>query len=59
MPLEVDCPQCGTRTPWNSANPSRPFCSERCKLIDLGLWANEQYRVPGEPLDTTPIPPEA
>jgi uncharacterized protein len=29
-------------------NPWRPFCSERCKMIDLGAWASESYRVPGE-----------
>ena len=33
---------------WNTANPFRPFCSERCKLIDLGQWASESYRVPVE-----------
>ncbi|NOT82940.1 MAG: DNA gyrase inhibitor YacG [Gallionella sp.] len=41
----VTCPQCGTEHVWNSHNLSRPFCSERCKLIDLGKWANEEYRV--------------
>ena len=39
------CPQCGKPSHWTD-NPSRPFCSERCKLIDLGAWANEEYRVP-------------
>jgi uncharacterized protein len=33
---------------WDSANPYRPFCSERCKMIDLGAWATESYRVPVE-----------
>lgn len=40
----VACPQCGKESEWG--NPSRPFCSERCKLIDLGQWATEQYRMP-------------
>ena len=31
---------------WDPANPYRPFCSERCKLIDLGQWASEAYRIP-------------
>ena len=31
---------------WDTANPYRPFCSERCKMIDLGAWATESYRVP-------------
>jgi len=42
----VRCPQCGGESVWNSANAFRPFCSERCKLIDLGAWASESYRVP-------------
>jgi len=40
------CPLCHRPTTWN-ANPWRPFCSERCQLIDLGTWAAETYRVPG------------
>jgi endogenous inhibitor of DNA gyrase (YacG/DUF329 family) len=42
----VRCPQCGSETPWNASNVWRPFCSERCKMIDLGAWASESYRVP-------------
>ena len=41
----VACPTCGKEIEWDTANPYRPFCSERCKLIDLGKWANEEYRV--------------
>jgi len=44
----VACPQCGTLTPWSTDNPYRPFCSERCKLLDLGAWANERYRIDGD-----------
>ncbi len=44
VPL-VTCPQCGTQHRWDTQNRFRPFCSERCKLIDLGKWANEEYRV--------------
>ena len=47
----VSCPQCGTRVVWEAANPYRPFCSERCKMIDLGAWATEAYRVPVEEAD--------
>jgi len=43
----VACPRCGTRVAWHAENRYRPFCSERCKLADLGAWANEEYRVPG------------
>jgi endogenous inhibitor of DNA gyrase (YacG/DUF329 family) len=39
------CPNCGKAVEWKD-NPARPFCSERCKLIDFGRWANEEYRVP-------------
>jgi len=42
----VTCPQCGKPSKWDSANPYRPFCSERCKMIDLGAWATESYRIP-------------
>lgn len=50
-PRLVPCPQCGKSVAWNTANPFRPFCSERCKLIDLGQWASESYRVPVEESD--------
>ena len=42
----VACPQCGKNVVWGEESPYRPFCSERCKLIDLGQWANEGYRIP-------------
>jgi uncharacterized protein len=42
----VNCPRCGSPVAWVVENPYRPFCSERCKLIDLGDWAMERYRVP-------------
>jgi endogenous inhibitor of DNA gyrase (YacG/DUF329 family) len=45
-PRVVACPQCGNQVTWNSESCFRPFCSERCKLIDLGQWANEEYRIP-------------
>lgn len=41
------CLRCGQSCKVSADNPSRPFCSERCKLIDLGTWLNEGYRVPG------------
>lgn len=43
----VRCPQCGAVTEYRPENPHRPFCSERCKLIDLGAWAEERYAIPG------------
>ncbi len=44
----VNCPQCGKPVEWNVDNRFRPFCSERCRLIDLGAWATESYRIPVE-----------
>jgi endogenous inhibitor of DNA gyrase (YacG/DUF329 family) len=43
----MKCPTCHRPTAWED-NPYRPFCSERCKLIDFGAWANEEYAVPAE-----------
>ncbi len=43
---QVPCPRCGQPAPFDAGNKWRPFCSERCKLIDLGDWASERYRVP-------------
>lgn len=45
-PRVVACPICGTAVEWTPAARFRPFCSERCKMIDLGAWASESYRVP-------------
>jgi endogenous inhibitor of DNA gyrase (YacG/DUF329 family) len=42
----VSCPRCGKAVTWDPANAYRPFCSERCRLIDLGAWATERYRIP-------------
>ncbi|GLS27935.1 DNA gyrase inhibitor YacG [Marinibactrum halimedae] len=43
----VQCPTCQTKIEWSEKHPNRPFCSERCKLIDLGEWASENRRIPG------------
>jgi len=46
-PAVVTCPQCNKEVVWNKAiSPYRPFCSERCKLIDLGQWAAAGYSIP-------------
>jgi len=45
--MKVKCPTCKQWTEWQD-NPFRPFCSERCKLIDLGAWASEEYRIEGK-----------
>ena len=41
----VTCPTCGNEVEWNDKSKWRPFCSERCKLIDLGAWADEEYSI--------------
>jgi uncharacterized protein len=46
-PTRIKCPTCGREVTWESA-PYRPFCSERCRLIDLGGWLSEQRSIPGE-----------
>jgi len=42
----VACPTCSAAVSWAAESRWKPFCSERCKLIDLGQWAAEKYRVP-------------
>ncbi len=43
----VNCPRCGKETQFEG-NEFRPFCSERCKLLDFGAWADEEYNLPVE-----------
>lgn len=45
----VRCPQCGGDSVFAPSNKWRPFCSERCRQIDLGAWASESFRVPAAP----------
>jgi len=49
----VRCPRCRRETSWKG-NAYRPFCSERCKLLDLAAWADERYRIPGDPISPEP-----
>lgn len=46
--MKVKCPTCERAIEWTQA-PYRPFCSERCRLIDLGAWLSERNAIPGEP----------
>lgn len=48
-PLTVKCPTCQTPVIWSEESPHRPFCSDRCRLIDLGEWASENHKIAGEP----------
>lgn len=55
-PRVVTCPQCGGKSVYAPSNPYRPFCSERCKNLDLGAWAAESFRVPDDaPPDDQPF----
>ncbi|MCU6432336.1 DNA gyrase inhibitor YacG [Undibacterium sp. Jales W-56] len=54
MSTVVDCPTCGKKVAWTSDNAFRPFCSERCKKIDLGAWAEEKYTIPAVNLPEDP-----
>jgi uncharacterized protein len=48
----IRCPTCDRPVEWTEASRWRPFCSERCKLIDLGAWAAEKHTIPGEVVET-------
>lgn len=49
--MEVKCPTCEKMVPWTKESEFKPFCCERCRLIDLGQWASEEHRIPGTPQD--------
>jgi endogenous inhibitor of DNA gyrase (YacG/DUF329 family) len=51
MPVHVKCPTCRKECSWDD-NPHRPFCSDRCQLIDLGAWTEERYRILGGKVET-------
>ena len=56
-PAKVTCPTCGRALEWSAA-PFRPFCSERCRLIDLGAWLSEERSIPGDTAPEESAPPE-
>jgi uncharacterized protein len=47
---KVNCPECKSPSEWSMENKHRPFCSARCQLLDLGAWASENHRIPGDPI---------
>jgi uncharacterized protein len=53
-PRLVKCPTCSTPVAWTEASRFRPFCSERCRTMDLGDWAAERHRIAGEALGEGP-----
>lgn len=48
MATLVKCPTCKREVEWSSRSPYRPFCSDRCRLVDLGGWLTEQHKIPDE-----------
>jgi endogenous inhibitor of DNA gyrase (YacG/DUF329 family) len=50
----VKCPICSQEKTWRPSNHFKPFCSERCKLIDLGEWASETRRI----ISSEPVSPD-
>lgn len=50
---DIICPTCGKKDTWRSENAYKPFCSSRCKLVDLGEWASESRKIPGAPVSPT------
>lgn len=55
LPRTVKCPTCGAAVEWGPQSPFRPFCSERCRMIDFGAWASESYRIPAVESDDDQI----
>jgi len=51
----VPCPHCGKPVPWTEASKWKPFCSDRCRLIDLGDWLSERHAIPAEELPEEPL----
>lgn len=49
----VKCPTCHAQVEWSEHSPFRPFCSDRCRLIDLGEWASEKHAIPAESIPST------
>jgi uncharacterized protein len=56
MAKVVKCPSCGRNVTWNDEARFRPFCSERCKMIDLGAWASGGYSIAGSDIGTEAAP---
>lgn len=55
-PSRLRCPICGREASPGPDNPSRPFCSKQCKLLDLDRWLSGAYRIPGPPVESDMMP---
>jgi endogenous inhibitor of DNA gyrase (YacG/DUF329 family) len=49
MATVVKCPTCKRPVEWSTESLYRPFCSDRCRLVDLGAWFSEKHKIPDEP----------
>ena len=49
--MKVKCPTCKKDVVWSAESKDRPFCSDRCKLIDLGAWADGSHAIPGKTVE--------
>ena len=52
--MKIACPTCEIETEWSTDNKYRPFCSERCRLIDLGEWFNEERKI-SDKMEVAPL----
>lgn len=57
--ITVKCPTCGAIVAWTAQQRFKPFCSERCRLIDLGDWATEAHKIAGEEITPNDEYPES
>lgn len=53
-PSRHHCPTCKRPIAWSEEFPFRPFCSERCRMVDLGAWLTGAHAIAGEPLEAAP-----
>lgn len=51
----IACPQCKASVKWSVTNPYRPFCSNRCRFIDLNGWVNEEYKICNHPVSASAL----
>ncbi|MET0355793.1 MAG: DNA gyrase inhibitor YacG [Cellvibrio sp.] len=49
--IKLSCPTCKKQVLWNNDFPFKPFCSDRCRLIDLGEWASESHKIAGDSIN--------
>lgn len=49
----VKCPTCKKTVEWSDTSSFKPFCCERCRLIDLGEWASEKHAIPADPIPSS------